>query len=751
MAPDGLSGIRLNGVKVHLGRGIGEVYAHFDVVRLRPSLAHLIRGELRIEALSVEGGEVWFERARSKQETKRSTSQRSLRAQLDALARHLAPGASFSGQDLRMNARGLPGFEPITGVTLLTLEATLDPQGGFPLVQEATGHGVLPDGLAFVVTLGSVAPSATDEIAPAHARQISFEAPGFQPGDYLAADLPLTARLDRVTACIGCSVYIIDVEQLALHLERTPVDVSILAPDLRLELTETGMLCTTSGSKLVLGSTTRRLIDVEHASLELHKTGSAVGRARLQDVAGGHLELEGRWDFATQRGSLDVLIKEFALHNAHGIVSARSPLHRALADGHVHSALDLRLGLVTTEIRAQLRDTTVHLPFLATGNLSFERVALTMDMLVDINGRSLSITGGKLGVGHATPIDFWGQVVDTTPGWSFVAAMRGEGLHAPLLLDSLPAALTGVLRDARMQGDFEFSLDTAGHTAYPDSLVLDARFGGDVEVLRDGRYIDVRVLKGEGAPSPDVSGHGVRIVGPGAWTSYDALPPHVPQALLAAEDASFLKHAGLDWVGLRMAMVHNLRQGSFERGGSTISQQLAKNLFLTHDRTLSRKLQEAFLTWRIESELDKERILEIYLNVVEWGPQIHGIHYAAEYYFALNPSELDVAQMVLLAAILPNPVRFGSALKAGFIPSSRLGKAQRALANMRFLGHLSWEDYYRQNAALSRAKVGRQQFSICADDESAPEGAPSCKEATALEPAVESTIPIEAGWIPLTR
>ena len=138
------------------------------------------------------------------------------------------------------------------------------------------------------------------------------------------------------------------------------------------------------------------------------------------------------------------------------------------------------------------------------------------------------------------------------------------------------------------------------------------------------------------------------------WQPIHALPLHVPLAVVAAEDQRFPRHHGFDWRSIREALSAH-RQGARLRGASTVSQQTAKNVFLWHGRSLTRKLLEAGLTATVEALWPKARILEVYLNVAEWGPGIFGIEAAAQYHFGIPARQLSAEQAALLAAVLPNP------------------------------------------------------------------------------------------------
>ena len=139
------------------------------------------------------------------------------------------------------------------------------------------------------------------------------------------------------------------------------------------------------------------------------------------------------------------------------------------------------------------------------------------------------------------------------------------------------------------------------------------------------------------------------------WVEYERISIHLKRAIIVAEDAKFVDHEGFDWEGIQRAMDKNQRRGKIVAGGSTITQQLAKNLFLSGERSLLRKGQEAILTAMLEASMDKRRIFEIYLNVAEWGENVFGAEAAARHYFGVEAAGLDPAQAARLAAMLPRP------------------------------------------------------------------------------------------------
>ena len=139
------------------------------------------------------------------------------------------------------------------------------------------------------------------------------------------------------------------------------------------------------------------------------------------------------------------------------------------------------------------------------------------------------------------------------------------------------------------------------------------------------------------------------------WVDYKKISPNLKRALIAAEDAKFVDHEGFDWEGIQKAYEKNLKKGKVVAGGSTISQQLAKNLFLSTKRTPWRKAEEAMITVMLEATMSKRRIFEIYLNVIEWGNGIFGAEAAAKYYYHTSAKNLSAEQAAKLAAMVPNP------------------------------------------------------------------------------------------------
>lgn len=151
------------------------------------------------------------------------------------------------------------------------------------------------------------------------------------------------------------------------------------------------------------------------------------------------------------------------------------------------------------------------------------------------------------------------------------------------------------------------------------------------------------------------------------WVDLKNISIHLQEAVLVSEDDRFFDHEGIDTEAIEKSIELNLKKKKYVRGGSTLSQQIIKNLFLSSEKHLSRKVKEIILTLLMEKILDKERILEIYLNKIEWGPHIYGAEAASQYYFKKNASELSASEAAYLAAMIPNPKFLTSEKQAGHL------------------------------------------------------------------------------------
>jgi hypothetical protein len=317
------------------------------------------------------------------------------------------------------------------------------------------------------------------------------------------------------------------------------------------------------------------------------------------------------------------------------------------------AALDLRAD-------AQLERLTVRSEQLAPRPVSIQRTRLLGRASVGVDGSRYAIERAELQVGEAS-FKLQGNI---ERGEDFVALAMSGGtplIACQTLLDSAPRGLLDRVEQVKMQGTL--SLDVG--------VNFDTRKPADMKVRWDLKNA-CRITEVPATLSPqrfampwahEVLGPGntpiVHETGPGTpnWTPSELLSPHLESAVLVCEDGRFFRHDGFDPRAIEASIQLNVRAGHFVRGASTISMQLAKNLYLTREKQLSRKLQEAVLTMLLEQELTKQQLLELYFNIVELGPGIYGIAQAARHYFATTPDQLTLSQAFFLVSILPSPTR----------------------------------------------------------------------------------------------
>ena len=185
------------------------------------------------------------------------------------------------------------------------------------------------------------------------------------------------------------------------------------------------------------------------------------------------------------------------------------------------------------------------------------------------------------------------------------------------------------------------------------------------------------------------------------WTSFNSVSPHLRNAVLIAEDSAFFQHSGYDLEQMKESAKRNWREKRFARGASTITQQLAKNLYLSTSRNPLRKVREFFIAQEMERRLTKQRIFEIYLNVIEWGDRIYGVQPAVETYFGKSPSEVLPEEAAILAAMIPNPRRYTPARNLKYLEKRKA----EILSRLSRYKYLEKDEY---DAARLRPVVFRQ-------------------------------------------
>jgi hypothetical protein len=272
-------------------------------------------------------------------------------------------------------------------------------------------------------------------------------------------------------------------------------------------------------------------------------------------------------------------------------------------------------------------------------------------------------------------------VLPPTPCTSAVRAIP-EDLLGDMALATWAGKLAGKLRlklDSRELDAAEFDIDVQDRCEF-----------ATVPAMADLRRFQTPFLHSVMEPNGGVF---EMETGPGtaAWAYLEDISPFFVHAVLAHEDGGFFKHRGFSMMHVRNALVRNLKERRYVVGASTITMQLVKNVFLHREKTLARKIQEVLLTWWIERVMEKRDILELYLNVIEYGPGVYGIRNGARHYFNRLPSQLSPAEAVYLSTILPNPKRYHSHFERGALSSQWMEIMRRMLVRLRERGSYSPE------------------------------------------------------------
>lgn len=190
------------------------------------------------------------------------------------------------------------------------------------------------------------------------------------------------------------------------------------------------------------------------------------------------------------------------------------------------------------------------------------------------------------------------------------------------------------------------------------------------------------------------------------WIPYQKISPHLRYAVIVAEDDSFFDHNGFNYAQIREALERNIEKRRLAYGASTITQQLAKNLYLSPSKNPLRKIKEAMITRELEKHLSKKRILELYLNLIEWGPGVYGAEAAALHYYGKHASELSAEEAARLAVFLPNPQRYGRLQNSRYINR----QTRTVLRRMRRKGYLKFDAAAPSLAALKFHRIPQPRY-----------------------------------------
>ena len=342
--------------------------------------------------------------------------------------------------------------------------------------------------------------------------------------------------------------------------------------------------------------------------------------------------------------------------------------------GHAHLAVDAEVHGLTFDCTASARGVSVRDPVLAADDVrgldAQIRARGTFTLPGDLRFDDLAATVGALRFEAS-------GVLDQTPDHveaAFRIAVPPTACNTAL--NSIPTALLPLASAMAFNGTFAADGRVVFDSRSLDDLELDYRVEDGCRATavppalsRDAfrHPFTHRVYLPDGTVEDEEAGPGTA-----SWTPFDQISPYMEVAVTTTEDGAFRHHHGFNRGAIRASIIANLKARRFVRGASTITMQLAKNLFLSREKTLSRKLEEVILTDYLEQILTKDEILELYFNVVEFGPAVYGITAAADYYFGRVPADLNLAEAFFLASILPSPLRSASVRDAAGLPEGRM-------------------------------------------------------------------------------
>jgi penicillin-binding protein 1A len=324
------------------------------------------------------------------------------------------------------------------------------------------------------------------------------------------------------------------------------------------------------------------------------------------------------------------------------------------------------------------------------------------------NGRDrrLSLAGGRLSLLGAIRAEADGGV-RLVAGHPFSLSLRADALDFASAVAALPRALAPPSAVPRPAGTLDARATVAGPLLAPSEWALSAAL--DLSRMRAAARAAPPVALRAPFVYPLTSSAGASAIAVGPanpdFVPIAELPLHVVRAVTTSEDGGFFAHQGFDFGELRNALAEDAVAGRVVRGGSTITQQLAKNLYLTGEKTLGRKVREAVITVALEATVPKQRLLEIYLNVAEWGPGVRGIGPAARHWFGKDARELTPMEAAFLASIIPNPTRYHYMHDRGAMSEAWRRRVDDVLLKMAQQGVLGEDDLVR---ALAEPVVFRR-------------------------------------------
>ena len=383
-------------------------------------------------------------------------------------------------------------------------------------------------------------------------------------------------------------------------------------------------------------------------------------------------QVSGRFDVRTGDGEVKIQLEDLALQ-PYAALLPRSMIADA---GSAIQGLALSIlvaapaGKITLEGKGTVRSVAVEAPRLSRQRIENVTVSAAGKLEVDLKGQRLELSGGQVTVGRVA-VEMAGSIDSFRSAPVFKAHIAVPTVPCQEVVEAVPRGFADTLAGMRCEGRLSYEIRGSLDTADMASLEFDFRpMLNEVKILTLGEQVDfskfgavfthtaVRYIRHPKPGEPKYTTHQFQ-TGPGSdnWVPMELVNPNFIKVITTTEDGGFFGHRGFLIDAIKSAMVANLKKGRFVRGASTITQQLVKNLFFSlREKTISRKVQEAVITWQIERTLSKQQLMELYLNIIELGPgPIYGIGAASWHYFERAPADLTLLQCLWLGSIIPSP------------------------------------------------------------------------------------------------
>lgn len=437
-----------------------------------------------------------------------------------------------------------------------------------------------------------------------------------------------------------------------------------------------------------------------------HRLGAGILLRTQKDAAA---RFYGAFDFAHNQLALtcDAAKFDFARYLKNSALSKYIAFRALPVSGKIAVRADLENNRVALDLKTAVLNAELSAPALASSPLSDIRLSLKTSGWFDFSDFSFQFDkiDGALG---SIPFRLSAARLPTSTHTHLHTLNFLTHANSANLIPALPKGFAPLLDGYTLSGPFKFGVSLRFLSNQIDDLELDTTIDlSKVQTLSLSPNTPLQKLATDDFQIPVAAAKIPLILDPNSpeWLPFRDLPKHTAYTFIASEDSKFFSHNGFDLRALRASIIANLKAKKIVRGGSTISQQVVKNLFLSHEKTASRKFQEAFLTWQLENHVSKIRIFELYLNLAHFAKNVYGLRAAALFYFNKTVPQLTLRESLFLAAILPNPIIFGNQYFRNALSPSRIEKMINVGTALKHANRISQDDWNHARPLLQQGII----------------------------------------------